>query len=75
MSWAYDRPDGGRGFGFCGAHYHLNWSNENFRKLVLNAVLWLAHAEVPAHGVESTITEQDLRTNLDPKPGQLKPTP
>jgi type 1 glutamine amidotransferase len=69
LAWAVERPDGGRGFGFTGAHYHKNWGNENFRKLVLNALLWTAKMEVPAEGVSSTVTEEELRLNLDPKPG------
>ena len=73
MMWAYERPDGGRGFGITGAHYHKNWGNENFRKVVLNAILWMAKAEVPANGIECTITENDLIQNLDEK-GQRKPT-
>jgi type 1 glutamine amidotransferase len=67
LAWAVERPDGGRGFGFTGAHFHTNWGNANFRKLVLNALLWTAKAEVPANGVESTVTEEELKQNLDPK--------
>ena len=44
MAWAYERPGGGRGFGFTGAHYHKNWGDENFRKVALNGILWIAHA-------------------------------
>ena len=67
MAWAFERPDGGRGFGFTGGHYHKNWGDDNFRKLFLNALLWTAKAEVPPNGVESTITPEDLSKNLDPK--------
>lgn len=68
VAWAYERTDGsrGRGFGFTGGHYHKNWGNENFRRIALNAILWLAKVEVPAGGVQSTVTEQDLALNLDP---------
>jgi hypothetical protein len=68
MMWAVERPDGGRGFGFTGAHFHDNWGNDNFRKVVLNALVWVAKGEVPANGVESHITKEDLDANLDPKP-------
>lgn len=68
VAWAYERPAGGRGFGFTGAHFHQNWGHEDFRRLVLNAILWLAHVEVPAGGVQSEITAADLLRNLDPKP-------
>ncbi len=68
VAWAFERPDGGRGFGFTGGHNHLSWGNDNQRKLVLNAILWVAKIEVPAMGVESTVTEADLMANLDDKP-------
>ena len=61
------RPDGGRGYGFTGGHYHRNWGNDDYRKLMLNAILWVAKAEVPADGVNSTVTEEDLKANLDKK--------
>ena len=67
LAWAVERPDGGRGFGFTGAHFHRNWGNENFRKVVLNALLWVAHAEVPSNGVECPVADEDLKKNLDPK--------
>ena len=67
VAWATERPDGGRGFGFTGAHYHKNWGNDDFRKLVLNAILWTAKVAVPAAGVESKVTEADLKKNLDRK--------
>ena len=67
MMWVYERPDGGRSFGFTGGHRHVNWGNDNFRKVVLNALLWIAKADVPEGGVKSTISEEDLKANLDPK--------
>ncbi|MDA7618533.1 ThuA domain-containing protein [bacterium] len=67
MMWVMDRPDGGRGFGFTGGHHHVNWGNDNFRKIVLNALLWIAKVEIPPHGVVSFVTNNDLATNLDPK--------
>jgi putative membrane-bound dehydrogenase-like protein len=67
-AWAYERPNGGRGFGFTGGHYHKGWGGDDQRKLVLNAILWTAKVPVPADGVESKVTEQDLEQNLDPKP-------
>jgi hypothetical protein len=67
MMWVFERPDGGRGFGFTGGHKHVNWSNDNFRKVVLNALLWIAGAEVQANGVESTVTPDDIAKNLDLK--------
>ena len=70
MMWVMERPDGGRGFGFTGGHRHLNWGDDSFRKVVLNALLWLAKVEVPPGGVQSTVTQDELMLNLDPKQGQ-----
>ena len=67
MAWAVERPDGGRGFGYTGGHYHENWGNESARKLVLNALLWISRVEVPENGVSCAVTPDDLRQNLDPK--------
>lgn len=69
MMWAVERPDGGRGFGFTGGHFHYNWGNDSFRKTILNAFVWLAKVEVPAGGIESQVTREQLDANLDPKPG------
>ena len=67
MMWAVERPDGGRGFGFTGGHFHDNWGNDDFRKAVLNAMVWLTKTEVPASGIESSVTAAELDLNLDPK--------
>lgn len=55
IAWAVERKDGGRGFGFTGAHFHKNWRIEPFRKMVLNAIVWAARAAVPEDGVESVV--------------------
>jgi len=67
VAWAAERPGGGRGFGFTGAHFHRNWGNPNFRKIVLNAIVWTAKVEVPASGIASEVTPAELEQNLDPK--------
>ena len=67
MMWAVERKDGGRGFGFTGGHYHKNWANESYRKVVLNALCWVAKVEVPENGVSVPVTDQDLKQNLDRK--------
>jgi hypothetical protein len=73
VAWVYQRPGGGRGFGFTGGHSHFNWANNNFRKVVLNGIVWTAGLEVPADGVNSVApTFQQLDSNLDkPKPANF----
>ncbi|QDU23084.1 ThuA domain-containing protein [Urbifossiella limnaea] len=67
MMWAVERPDGGRGVGFTGGHFHRNWATDDFRKVVLNALVWLVKLDVPAEGVVSRVTEAEMMANLDPK--------
>jgi type 1 glutamine amidotransferase len=67
VAWAAEREGAGRGFGFTGGHFHKGWGSDDQRKLVLNAILWTAQAEVPEKGVESTLSEGELAKNLDPK--------
>lgn len=69
MMWSVERPDGGRGFGFTGGHFHLNWQNDDQRRLMLNALVWLAKLPVPDGGIESApVSEAEIHENLDPKP-------
>jgi hypothetical protein len=68
MMWAAERADGGRGVGFTGGHFHTNWQNDNFRKAVLNALVWICKLDVPKDGVESKVSDEDIKANLDPKP-------
>ncbi len=66
VAWAYERPGGGRGFGFTGAHHHRHYRDNNFRKAVLNGVAWAAGLEVPIGGVESAKpTWEEIAANQD----------
>lgn len=73
LAWAYERPDGGRGFGFTGGHFHRNWADENFRRIVVNALLWTAKVDVPEGGAKVEFDPADLNKNLDKKKGEFKP--
>ncbi|HEV3236304.1 MAG TPA: ThuA domain-containing protein [Gemmataceae bacterium] len=66
-AWTFDRANGGRSFGFTGAHFHKNWGDENFRRLVVNAILWSAKVDVPKDGAKVELDPADLKKNLDRK--------
>jgi type 1 glutamine amidotransferase len=72
LAWAYERPGGGRGFGCTGAHFHRNWANDDFRRMMLNALAWTAGLEVPEGGVVSSVSADDLVANLDDKQPKKK---
>lgn len=68
LAWAYERPGGGRGFGFTGAHMHSNWKIDDFRKLVLNAIVWAAGMEIPAAGIATPTPTDEALEALQKKP-------
>jgi len=68
LAWVTERAGGGRGFGFTGAHFHTNWGIPEFRRMVVNAILWTARLEIPPAGARCDLAPGDLEQNLDPKP-------
>ena len=63
LAWCVERPDGGRGLGFTGGHYHSEWAHDDLRKFILNAILWTAKLEAPAGGVSTpTPTQEELES-------------
>lgn len=65
VAWAYERPDGGRGFGCTGGHTHWVYAQNDFRRLMLNAVCWIAKVEVPPEGVPTrTPTVGEMEADL-----------
>jgi len=54
VAWAYERPDGGRGFVWGGADFHDNLHTiADYRRFLMNGIAWLAKLEVPAEGVQA----------------------
>jgi type 1 glutamine amidotransferase len=64
LGWVYEGA-GVRTFGFTGGHYHRNWSNDNFRRLVLNGIVWTAGVAVPAGGVGSVVAAMPRYPTID----------
>jgi type 1 glutamine amidotransferase len=72
VTWAVERPDGGRGFGFTGGHYHKNWAIDDQRRMIVNALLWVAKVNIPKGGAPCAVLPEDLTANLDPKPARAR---
>lgn len=70
VMWVIERPDGGRGMGFTGGHWHWNWACDSFRTVVLNGIAWVAKIDIPPNGIPSkTPTWEELEANQDyPQP-------
>ena len=73
MAWAYQRQDKGRGFGFTRLHLHENLGNDNFRKILLNGVAWIANLEIPQNGVAGdNVDKEQLEKLIDEAQAALK---
>ncbi len=60
VAWCWERPDQGRSFGFTGLHFHNNWKHESYRRFIAQATLWTLKRDIPAAGLDVSVTDQDL---------------
>lgn len=71
--WAKESENGSRGIAVTGAHNHNGWTNNEFRKQVLNSISWGLKIPVPEDGVSSPeITEEQLNENLEKRKPEQK---
>jgi hypothetical protein len=75
VAWAWERPDGGRSFGFVGLHFHANWQLPVYRRFVVQGVLWSLKLPIPEGGVKTDIDPRALEINgkLPPPAGPAPP--
>lgn len=79
LAWAFERANGGRGFGFTGCHYLAAFDEPSLRTMVLNAIAWTAKIPVPAEGIQphgtvvakSVVTRANERQNAKLAWGEL----
>lgn len=60
VAWAWNRPDGGRSFGFTGLHFHDNWKLTEYRRMMAQGVLWILGRDIPEEGLAVPLKAQDL---------------
>jgi len=61
VAWAWERPDKGRSFGFTGLHFHRNWGQIAYRRMVAQGIVWTLKLPVPANGLDVEIAQEDLQ--------------
>lgn len=59
VAWAWERKDGGRSFGFSGLHFHANWKQPAYQKLVGQSILWTMSISPPAE-FPAKLTDADF---------------
>ena len=74
VGWAWERPDGGRSFGFSGLHFHENWKLDSYRRMLAQSVSWILKREIPEAGVRVNLEAADFVPPPQPdsqsEPGQ-----
>lgn len=53
VAWAHERAGGGRSFGYTGGHFLAALDQPALRTVLLNAIAWTAHIDVPATSAAS----------------------
>ena len=67
--WAFKRKHGARSIGATFGHYDASWTNNDYRKMILNAVIWTARVKVPKDGVQSRYADDaEVERVLGPTP-------
>ena len=61
VAWAFERPDGGRSFGFSGMHFHDNWRILACRRLIAQGLLWTLKLPIPEDGLPVEVLDQDFQ--------------
>lgn len=56
VAWTFERTKGGRSFGTTLGHFHENFRSEEFRRFLVNGILWSAGVKIPSNGAEVDIT-------------------
>lgn len=52
VAWAWERPDGGRSFGFSGLHFDDNWKHAEYQRVIAQGVLWSLKLPIPEGGIK-----------------------
>lgn len=69
VSWAYNRPQGGRSVTFTGAHLHKSFDEIGYRRFLVNGILWSAGLTIPNEGAPVNMKHESSRY-LSPKPAK-----
>ena len=66
VGWTFRREGGGRAVGITLGHFHHNFARPDFRRILLNSILWSAQREVPPQGSNVDVAAE--RLELPPEP-------
>ena len=70
VGWTFLREQQGRSVGITLGHFHHNFAREDFRKILVNSILWAAGRDVPQAGAIAAIAAEDAQLPEPPAEGE-----
>jgi len=65
VAWAFERPEGGRSFGFAGMHFHENWKKLECRRMIAQGLLWTLKMPIPEEGLPVEVPDEAYRLTAE----------
>jgi type 1 glutamine amidotransferase len=59
VCWSWERPAGGRSFGFSGGHFHDNWRRPEYQRLFAQGILWTLHLQPPQQDFPAPLAAEE----------------
>lgn len=60
VGWTFNRLNAGRSVGITLGHFHHNFAREDFRRVLVNSILWSAKQPIPDTGSDVSVKDVDL---------------
>ncbi len=60
VAWSHHRQDGGRSFGTTLGHFHDNFTDPRFRRMLVNGIMWTTGFDIPEAGLPVDVSERWL---------------
>lgn len=67
VCWSWERPGGGRSFGFSGGHFLDNWRRSEYQRLFAQGILWTMGVTPPEKDFPASLTAEEPLVRLTGK--------
>lgn len=67
VCWSWERPGGGRSFGFSGGHFLDNWRRPEYQRLFAQGILWTLHMQPPEKDFPAPLAAEEPLVRLTGK--------
>src|SRR6185503_17464197 len=67
VCWSWERPGGGRSFGFSGGHFLDNWRRSEYQRLFAQGILWTLEMKPPEQDFPAPLAAEEPLVRLTGK--------